>query len=141
MPWLETYNPKINWKTKTIKIDEPMHRHNHPISTEEVVINRMKLKKDNTQEACLEDEDFVLAVMSQEDSWIRAKLLANYYEDLFEGYAQEEAWVCVKQTHSQKFAQEAESKKDTGKTIELPKEYKQFVSVFGKQESTRLPAH
>src|SRR5246500_2535098 len=101
----------------------------------------MKLEKDNTQETCLEDEDFVLAVMGQEDSWIRAKLLANYYEDLFEGDAQEEAWVPVKQTHSQRFAQEAESKKDTGKTIELPKEYQQFASVFGKQESTRLPTH
>src|SRR6201995_4671104 len=101
----------------------------------------MKLEKDNTQEMCLEDEDFVMAVMSQEDSWIQVKLLANHYEDLFEGHAQEEAWVRVKQTHSQRFAQEAESKKDTGKTIELPKEYKQFASVFGKQESTRLPAH
>src|SRR6201995_1082233 len=138
MPWLETYNPKINWKTKTIKLDDPMHRHNHPISAEEVVISRMKLEKDNIQETCLEDEDFVLAVMSQEDSWIRAKLLANYYEDLFEGNAQEEVWVRIKQTHSQRFAQEAESKENTGKTIELLKEYQQFASVFGKQESTRL---
>ena len=104
-----------------------MHRHSHPISAEEVVINRMKLKKDNIQGTCLDDEDFVMAVMSQEDSWIRAKLLANYYEDLFKGHAQEEAWVRVKQTHSQRFAQEAESKKDTGKTIELPKEYQQFT--------------
>ena len=67
MPWLETYNPKINWKTKTVKFDEPTHRNSHPISAEEVVINRMKLEKDNIQETCLEDEDFVLAVMGQED--------------------------------------------------------------------------
>ena len=39
MPWLETYNPKINWKTKTVKFNEPMHRHSYPISAEEVVIN------------------------------------------------------------------------------------------------------
>ena len=73
--------------------------------------------------------------------WLSLVVVFNHKLSDCNNAQEEEAWVRVKQTHSQRFAQEAESKKDTGKTIELLKEYQQFASVFGKQELTWLPAH
>ena len=60
----------------------------------------------------------------------------DYLEEI-----EDEFWVRVKQTFSQKFSQAAEAKKKTGEKAQLPKEYAQYASVFGKQESERLPEH
>jgi hypothetical protein len=54
----------------------------------------------------------------------------------------ETAWVHVKQSSSQKFAQMAEDKEKTSRKAqgkEIPQEYKRFVQVFGKEVSERLP--
>jgi len=51
------------------------------------------------------------------------------------------AWVHVKQSSSQKFAQMAEEKGEskTKKTIKIPAEYMKFKKVFEKKVSEQLP--
>src|SRR5246127_5537295 len=100
----------------------------------------MKKEKDNviinqiTKET--DHEERILASFDHEDTWLRIKMITDYLEGI-----EDESWVRVKQTFSQKFSQAAEAKKKTGEKAQLPQEYTKYASVFGKQESERLPEH
>ena len=126
MPWLERHNPSVDWKTKTITL--PDKDRGCSINRITQVINFMKTEEEESIvdiRSCLveEHEDIVLALIDHEDPWIKTKVISNYL-DAEEAMSEETAWVCVKQTHSQRLAQQAESrKKDTGKKAELPPKY------------------
>src|ERR1700759_2442507 len=138
MPWLEQHNPKVDWEKKTVKMaDENRGRSEFKINQlfskmknekDDVVINRITYETDF--------EERILASFDHEDTWLRIKTITDYLEGI-----EDESWVRVKQTFSQKFSQAAEAKKKTGEKTQLPKEYAQYASVFGKQESERLPEH
>src|SRR5580693_1969737 len=92
------------------------------------------------------------ALIDHEDTWARAKELANYMEEdsnskedervAIQGIEEDVTWVRLKQSTSQRFAQQAESKKDIGaKKTEIPPEYSQFKCIFEKKKSERLPEH
>src|ERR1700759_2325967 len=93
-----------------------------------VVINRVTKETDY--------EERILASFDHEDTWLRIKTITDYLEGI-----EDESWERVKQTFSQKFSQAAEAKKKTGEKDQLPQEYAQYASGFGKQESERLPEH
>src|ERR1700759_4742757 len=132
MPWLEQHNPKVDWEKKTVhmadenwgRLDFKIHRLFTKMKNEEdnVVINRITKKTDY--------EERILASFDHEDTWLRIKTIMDYLEGI-----EDESWVRVKQTFSQKFSQAVEAKKKTGKKAQLPKEYAQYARVFGKQES------
>jgi cell pole-organizing protein PopZ len=92
------------------------------------------------------------ALIDHEDTWARAKELANYMEEdsdskenkriAFHEIEEDVTWVRLKQSTSQRFAQQAESKKDIGaKKMEIQLEYSQFKCIFEKKKSERLPEH
>ena len=85
--------------------------------------------------------------MDPEDVWVWAKVMTEIHEDLYYGenrhaetlmddnQTEDTAWVHVKQSSSQKFAQMAEDKGEskTKKTIKIPAEYMKFKKVFEKK--------
>src|ERR1700756_4732887 len=115
-----------NWGCLEFKINRLFTKMKN--EKEDVMINRITTETEN--------EERILAMFDHEDTWLRIKTITDYLEDI-----EDESWVRVKQTFSQKFSQAAEAKKKTGEKIQLPQEYVKYASVFGKQESERLPEH
>src|SRR6201995_5850184 len=122
MPWLEQHNPKVNWEKKTVQMaDENWGRSEFNINR---LFTKMKNEKDNvvinriTKET--DNEERILSSFDHEDTWLRIKIIMDYLEGI-----EDESWVRIKQTFSQKFSQAAEAKKKTGEKTQLPQEYTQ----------------
>jgi hypothetical protein len=120
MPWLESHNPRINWKRKTIELVDWNKERGRSLNQITQVINWIKKERPIVDvSTCMVEEDVATALVDHEHTWIRAKEMANYLEDqdLEENWHavngnEETAWVRVKQSFSQQFAQQAEEKKD-----------------------------
>ena len=75
---------------------------------------------------------------NHDDTWTKIKELTNYLEEDAEIGT---AWVRVKQSTSQKFAQQAEERKKTVDKTRIPPEYMKYRTVFEKKDSEQLPKH
>jgi hypothetical protein len=148
MPWLKDHNPEINWKRGTLKIVDWSREQGRSIHQITQAIRFIRREEQPIEGAGLLDESAAASFVDHENTWIRAKELANYLgqdsefesERVVKDGTEETTWVRVKQSNSQRFAQKAtETKKDV--KLEVPPEFAKWKTVFEKKESDRLPEH
>ena len=119
MPWLEHHNPLIDWRRKTIAVPANPSRKIGAITREETDA----LTERDAAEMWIRGAQFV-----ESDDWLRILLIE----------AQDDAdyWIRIKQSASQRFAQQNEEQKEK---VKLPEEYKEFKRVFEERELGQLP--
>ena len=154
MPWLQDHNPNIDWRYRTIELIDWSQEQGRSLREITQVIETIRREEpwkviDNTE---VHLRRMTAALIDHEDTWARAKELANYMEEdsnskedervAIHGIEEDVTWVRLKQSTSQRFAQQGESKKNIGaKRMEIPPEYSQFKCIFEKKKSERLPEH
>jgi hypothetical protein len=195
MPWLESHNPLIDWRRKTIVIPKDPSRHIRAISKtvesgdsrsrqgvrplraatqdhgetcdgEDAIPTGMRSKiplAETVEETTGQEHTMLMHSQAGESEVVRAAtqdprkdqprtsiaevqevadimlraLFLTTQETLLTTPAEEsEKWIRVKQSTSQKFAQEAE---DTSAKVVLPPEYQEFTKVFKERETGKLP--
>ena len=155
MPWLQQHNPNVDWRQRTIELINWSKEQGQSLNQITQVIDLIR-----KEEPLLNDEGgpqsqtiecHVAAVfIDHDETWARAKELANYIEeDSYSGENEhavdlgidDTAWVRVKTSTSQRFTQQAESLNIGIKKTVVPPEYLKYKSVFEKKESERLPCH
>ena len=121
MPWLESHNPLIDWCRKTIVVLTNPSQKIGAITTE-VMVEEETLDEKDAAEMWVRGAQFV-----ESDDWLRIQLID----------AQDDAeyWIRIKQSTSQKFAQNEERKEK----VILPPEYAEYKMVFDERELGQLP--
>ena len=155
MPWLESHNPLIDWRRKTIVVptnpsrvigvikedcgttgDKDLGQMVVEPTVGSVVAASVSLElagqEPGNKGSCERDAAELwirrAQFVEEEDIWLREKLIASQETD--------ECWIRVKKSAAQQFAQESEEQKDK---IVLPPEYAEYKKVFNERESGKMP--